>query len=44
MRVWVGHDVRDTIVDFVRHWSERGELPERRIVGWIGIGPSKFAS
>jgi transposase InsO family protein len=44
MRVWVGHDVRDTIVDFVRHWSERGELPERRIVGWIGVGPSKFAS
>lgn len=42
-RLWVAHDVRDTIVDFVRHWSERGELPERRIVEWIGLGRSKFA-
>lgn len=42
--VWVAHDVRDTIVDFVRHWSVRGELPESRIVRWIGITPSKFAS
>jgi putative transposase len=42
--VWVSHDVRDTIVDFVGRWSARGELPERGIVRWIGIGASKFSS
>lgn len=44
MDVWVPHDVRDEIVDFVNYWSERGELEARRIVGWVGIGPSKFFS
>lgn len=44
MGVWVPHDVRDEIVDFVNYWSERGELEARRIVGWVGIGPSKFSS
>ena len=23
---WVAHDIRDQVVDFVRHWSERTEL------------------
>jgi len=38
----VPHDVRDEIVDYVRHWSGRTELPAKRLVGWIGVGPSKF--
>jgi putative transposase len=29
-------------VDYVRGWSERTELPGKTLVGWIGIGPSKF--
>jgi putative transposase len=30
------------VVDFVRRWQERTEIPARRLVGWLGIGPSKF--
>ena len=39
---WVSHEVRDEIVDYVRQWSERTELPAGRLVRWIGIGSSKF--
>jgi transposase InsO family protein len=34
--------VRDEIVDYVHYWRERAEVPAKRIVGWIGIGGSKF--
>ena len=44
MGAWVAHDVRDEIVDFVTYWSERGELESRRIVGWVGVGLSKYYS
>ena len=30
------------IVDFVRERAEQTELPASRLVGWIGIGASKF--
>ena len=36
------HDVRDEVIDYVRHWSERTELPATRLVKWIGVGMSKF--
>ena len=29
-------------MDYVRYWKERTELPSKRLVGWIGIGQSKF--
>jgi len=34
--------VRDEIVDFVGHWTERTELPASQLVAWIGIAASKF--
>jgi putative transposase len=34
--------VRDQIVDYVRHWSERTEIPGRRFVARLGISLSKF--
>ena len=34
---WTPHDTRDSIVDFVREWSEKTELAAERFVGWIGI-------
>lgn len=34
--------MRDEIVDYVRNWSERAELPAKTLVQWIGIGMSKF--
>ncbi len=26
----------------MKHWSERTELPRKRLVGWLGVGASKF--
>ena len=39
---WVQHDIRDQIVDYIRHWVERTEIPARRLVAWLGISLSKF--
>jgi len=39
---WVPHDTRDTIVDFVRDWSEKTEVPACRVRQWIGVGASKY--
>ncbi len=30
------------MVDYVRQWRERTEIPARQFVGWLGIGSSKF--
>ena len=30
------------MVDYVRRWHQRTEIPARQFVGWLGIGPSKF--
>jgi putative transposase len=38
----VPHDLRDQVVDFVRRWSEKTEIPAVRLVGWAGLGRSKF--
>ena len=38
------HDTRDKVVDYVRTWSERTELPQAQIVEWLGIGISKYYS
>ena len=35
---WVPHDTRDEVVDYVRRWHERTEIPARQFVGWLGIG------
>ncbi len=40
--MWVPHDVRDAVVDFVSHGSSRTEIAARRMVAWLGIGASKF--
>lgn len=36
------HDTRDTIVDFVRSWSDKTDIPVARYMPWIGIGRSKY--
>jgi putative transposase len=36
------HDIRDTVVDFVRDWSDKTEIPVCRFLPWLGIGASKF--
>jgi len=35
-------DTRDEVVDYVRSWSQRTELPAKRLIGWIGITSSKY--
>ena len=36
------HDLRDQVVDFVRRWSGKTEIPAVRLVGWAGLARSKF--
>jgi hypothetical protein len=40
--VWVSHDVRDQVVDFVRCWSEKTEIGAGRFIHWLGVRASKF--
>src|SRR5215831_689785 len=40
--VWVPHDTRDQIVDFVRRWSEKTEIGAGRFIEWLDITASKF--
>ena len=42
--MWVPHDVRDQIVDFVRRWSEASEIGAGQFIGWLGVTASKFYS
>ena len=34
---WVPHDTRDTVVDFVRTWSDKTDIPVCRFLPWVGI-------
>jgi len=35
-------DTRDQLVDFVRSWSDKTDIPVTRFMPWIGIGRSKY--
>ena len=39
---WVAHDIRDQVVDFVRHWSDRAELSARWMLSRIELSPRKY--
>ena len=39
---WAEPDVRDEVVDYVRHWSDKTEIKAKQMVHWIGISRSKF--
>jgi len=30
------------VVDYIRHWSDRTELPKTKLLGWLGLAASKF--
>lgn len=36
------HDTRDTVIDFVRAWTDKTEIPNQRFIAWLGIAKSKF--
>jgi putative transposase len=40
--IWVPHDTRDQVVDFVRSWSEKTEIGAGRFIEWLDITASKF--
>ena len=40
--MWVPHDTRDEIVDYVHRWSDRAELPAKQLLAWLDLGSSKF--
>jgi putative transposase len=38
----VPHDTRDQIVDFVRSWADKTDIPVARFTPWLGISRSKY--
>jgi len=40
--VWVPHDTRDEIVDFVNRWSSKTGIAVFSFLLWIGLGTSKW--
>ena len=39
---WVAQDIRDQMVDFVRHWPKRAELSAKWMLGRIGLFPRNY--
>lgn len=39
---WVPHDVRDVVIDFVREWSDKTEVPQERFIRWLEMPRGKF--
>lgn len=39
---WVPHDTRDRIVDFVKYWTQRSEIPIVNILAWLLLSSSKY--
>ncbi len=40
--MWVPHDTRDEIVDYIKHWTGRTQLPAKRLLGWLSLGTSRI--
>jgi putative transposase len=40
--MWVPHDTRDAVVDFVNRWSAKTGIPAAAFIVWLAIVPSKF--
>jgi len=39
---WAQPDMRDEVVDYVRHWSDKTGVKATKMVKWIGIARSKY--
>ncbi len=35
-------DTRDTIVDYLKYWSDRSDIPMQRLRLWLGLASSKL--
>ena len=40
--MWVPHDVRDCVVDYIKYWTTRTKLPAKRLLGWLDLSTSKY--
>ncbi len=40
--LWVPQAMRDSVVQFVRHWASRTGLPAGRLLRWLELAASKF--
>jgi len=40
----VAHDVRDALVDFVKCWSRKAEIPANRFLAWLKLSASKYST
>lgn len=40
--MWVSAEVRDEVVEFVRYWQPRGPFKVGPLLGWLGLGSSKY--
>lgn len=40
--MWVPHETRDQVVDYVRYWKDRTEVSAKRILGWMGVPEGTF--
>jgi len=38
----VPHDTRDTVIDFIKYWISKTEIPAKDFVSWLEIGSSKY--
>ena len=36
------HDTRDTVIDFIKYWIGKTEIPSKDFVSWLEIGSSKY--
>jgi transposase InsO family protein len=43
-KMWVPHDTRDEVMDFVNKWSEDTNIKRSSFIKWLGITTSKFYS
>ena len=40
--IWVPHDIRDIVIDFVNYWTEKADIFVSIFIEWLGITTSKF--
>ena len=40
--MWVPHEIRDRVVDYVNYWKDRAEVPVIRILSWMGVPEGTF--
>jgi putative transposase len=41
---WVPPDIRDQVVDFIRYWVPRSEIPTGRLLDWLGVARNQYAA